>query len=69
MSGGDLTVATLNLENGRELDLLPRSLPARCPAIDILFFQEARAFDFDGQKAAVLAPRNCSRRWAWTAAS
>ena len=44
-----LTVATLNLENGRELDLLPQ-LVSQVPGIDILFFQEARAFDFDGQK-------------------
>jgi len=44
-----LTAATLNLESGRELDLLPR-LVSQVPGIDILFFQEARAFDFDGQK-------------------
>lgn len=46
---GTLTAATLNLENGRELDLLPR-LVSQVPGIDVLFFQEARGFDFDGQK-------------------
>jgi endonuclease/exonuclease/phosphatase family metal-dependent hydrolase len=44
-----LTIATLNLENGRELDLLPR-LVSQVPGIDVLFFQEARGFDFDGQQ-------------------
>jgi hypothetical protein len=33
-----LTIATLNLENGRELDLLPR-LVSQVPGIDVLFFQ------------------------------
>jgi len=44
----NLTVATMNLEDGRELGLLP-DLPSQVPDIDILLFQEARAFDFDGQ--------------------
>lgn len=45
----NLTFATLNLEDGRELDLLP-DLLNQVPDIDILLFQEARSFDFDGQK-------------------
>jgi hypothetical protein len=44
-----LTVATLNLEDGRELELLPE-LARQVPDIDILLFQEARAFDFAGQE-------------------
>lgn len=48
MSGAELTVATLNLEDGRELELLP-DLVGQVADIDILLFQEARSFDFDGQ--------------------
>jgi hypothetical protein len=46
---GKLTAATLNLENGRELDLVPQ-LVSQVPGIDVLFLQEARGFDFDGQQ-------------------
>jgi hypothetical protein len=44
-----LTVATLNLEDGRELKLLPE-LVSQVPDIDVLLLQEARAFDFAGQE-------------------
>jgi endonuclease/exonuclease/phosphatase family metal-dependent hydrolase len=43
-----LTIGTLNLEDGRELDLLP-DLVSQVPGIDILLFQEARSFDSEGQ--------------------
>ena len=49
MSRAELTVATLNLENGQRTDLLP-DLAAQVAGIDVLLFQEARAFDFDGQR-------------------
>lgn len=49
MSGTQLTVATLNLEDGRELDLLP-GLVGQVPDTDILLFQEARSFDSGGQE-------------------
>lgn len=49
MSGGELTVATLNLENGQRTGLLP-DLAAQVAGIDVLLLQEARAFDFDGQR-------------------
>lgn len=49
MSGGELTVATLNLQDGRELGLLP-DLAGQVTDIDVLYLQEARAFDFDGQQ-------------------
>ena len=49
VSEAELTVATLNLENGRELELLP-DLAGQVPDMDILLFQEARAFDFEGQE-------------------
>lgn len=45
----ELTLASLNLEDARELDLLP-GLVAQVPDIDILLFQEARAFDGNGQE-------------------
>jgi endonuclease/exonuclease/phosphatase family metal-dependent hydrolase len=45
----NLTFATLNLEDGRGLELLP-DLVSRLPDIDFLLFQEARSFDFDGQE-------------------
>lgn len=48
MSEGELTIASLNLEDGRELDLLP-GLVGQVPDIDILLFQEARSFEFGGQ--------------------
>jgi endonuclease/exonuclease/phosphatase family metal-dependent hydrolase len=49
VSGAELTVATLNLENGRELELLPR-LVSQVTGIDILLLQEARGFDLNGQE-------------------
>lgn len=48
MSESELTIASLNLEDGRELDLLP-DVVSQVPNIDILLFQEARSFDFGGQ--------------------
>lgn len=49
MSGHELTVATLNLEDGQELDLLPQ-LVGQVPDLDVLLFQEGRAFDAVGQR-------------------
>lgn len=49
MSGGDLTVVTLNLEEARELHLLPQ-LAGQVEEIDVLLFQEGRGFDAAGQR-------------------
>ena len=48
VDGSMLTVATLNLEAGRELGLVPE-LVSQAGDVDILLFQEGRAFNFDGQ--------------------
>jgi endonuclease/exonuclease/phosphatase family metal-dependent hydrolase len=60
-----LTVATLNLQDGRELGLLPL-LVSQVAGIDILLLEEARAFDFDGQRLrfraeGLLAPLGLDR--------
>jgi endonuclease/exonuclease/phosphatase family metal-dependent hydrolase len=54
VSGVVLTVATLNLEDGRELHLLP-DLARQVADLDILLFQEAKGFTFSGQRLRFLA--------------
>lgn len=44
-----LTIATLNLEGGAALEQLP-ALVGQVPGIDILLFQEGRAYDCGGQE-------------------
>lgn len=50
MSASELTVATLNLEDGRELDLLPHLVGQVVDDVDVLLFQEGRAYDASGQR-------------------
>lgn len=65
VSGLVFTIATLNLEDGSELELLP-DLVGQAGDVDVLLFQEARAFNFDGQERRfraeeVLAPLGLDR--------
>lgn len=45
----ELWIATLNLENGERIDLLPE-LVAKVPGLDLLMLQEGRGWDCLGQK-------------------
>lgn len=45
----DLTVATLNLQDGERVDMLP-GLLASFPRVDVLALQEGREWDADGQR-------------------
>ena len=45
----ELGIATLNLENGERIDLLPE-LVAQVPGLDVLMLQEGRGWDCRGQK-------------------
>jgi len=56
VSGAELTVATLNLENGRELELLPR-LVSQVTDTGILLLQEARGFGLNGQELRRTGPK------------
>jgi endonuclease/exonuclease/phosphatase family metal-dependent hydrolase len=61
----ELTVATLNLENGERLDLLP-GLVAGVPQLDALLLQEGREWDCRGQERrfraeGMLAPMGLDR--------
>ncbi|OLT36347.1 hypothetical protein BJF79_31205 [Actinomadura sp. CNU-125] len=49
MSDQMLTVATLNLQDGRELQALPELLAQIDTPVDLLFFQEGKRYDADGQ--------------------
>ena len=44
-----LTVATLNLQDGKRLDLVPSLLDQTDRSLDILSFQEGKGWDHDGQ--------------------
>jgi hypothetical protein len=45
----ELTIATLNLENGKRLDLLP-DLVAQVPRVDLLMLKEGKGWDAEGQR-------------------
>jgi endonuclease/exonuclease/phosphatase family metal-dependent hydrolase len=49
MTMHELGIATLNLENGERIDLLPE-LVAQVPGLDVLMLQEGRGWDCLGQK-------------------
>lgn len=51
-----LTVATLNLEDGASIDLLP-DLAAQAGQIDLLLFQEGKNWHRDGQRTRFRAER------------
>jgi len=61
----ELGIATLNLENGERIDLLPE-LVAQVPGLDVLMLQEGRGWDCLGQKRrfqaeSLLAPMGLDR--------
>ena len=61
----ELAIATLNLENGEHIDLLP-DLVAGIPQLDVLLLQEGREWDRQGQKRrfqaeSMLAPLGLDR--------
>jgi endonuclease/exonuclease/phosphatase family metal-dependent hydrolase len=65
MTGHELAIATLNLENGERIDLLP-DLVAEAPRLDVLLLQEGREWDRRGQKRrfqaeSMLAPSGLDR--------
>lgn len=65
MTAHELAIATLNLENGEHVDLLP-DLVAEVPQLDLLLLQEGREWDRCGQKRrfqaeSLLAPRGLDR--------
>jgi endonuclease/exonuclease/phosphatase family metal-dependent hydrolase len=49
MTNRELTIATLNLENGKRLDLLP-DLVTQAPRLDLLMLQEGKGWDAEGQR-------------------
>src|SRR5579859_228570 len=65
MTAHELVIATLNLENGERVDLLP-DLVAEAPRLDVLLLQEGREWDRRGQKRrfqaeSLLAPLGLDR--------
>lgn len=65
MTTDELAIATLNLENGERIDLLPE-LVAEAPGLDVLVLQEGREWDRRGQKRrfeaeSMLAPLGLDR--------
>lgn len=65
MTTHELAIATLNLENGERIDLLPE-LVAGVPRLDVLLLQEGREWDRRGQKLrfraeSMLAPLGLDR--------
>ena len=65
MTTRELAIATLNLENGEHIDLLP-DLVAEVPQLDVLLLQEGREWDRQGQKRrfqaeSMLAPLGLDR--------
>lgn len=65
MTTHELAIATLNLENGAHIDLLP-DLMAEVPQLDVLLLQEGREWDCRGQKRrfqaeSMLAPMGLDR--------
>lgn len=65
MTTHELAIATLNLENGERIDLLPE-LVAEAPRLDVLLLQEGREWDRRGQKhrfraESLLAPPGAPR--------
>jgi endonuclease/exonuclease/phosphatase family metal-dependent hydrolase len=65
MTAHELAIATLNLENGERIDLLP-DLVAEAPRLDVLLLQEGREWDRRGQKRrfqaeSLLAPLGLDR--------
>lgn len=65
MTARELAIATLNLENGEHIDLLP-DLVAAAPQLDVLLLQEGREWDRQGQKRrfqaeSMLAPLGLDR--------
>jgi hypothetical protein len=65
MTAHELAIATLNLENGERIDLLPE-LVAEVPGLDALLLQEGRGWDSHGQKRrfqaeSLLAPLGLDR--------
>lgn len=65
MTTHELAIATLNLENGEHIGLLP-DLVAEVPQLDVLLLQEGREWDCRGQKRrfqaeSLLAPMGLDR--------
>lgn len=65
MTAHEVAIATLNLEDGERIDLLPE-LVAEAPRLDVLLLQEGREWDRHGQKRrfqaeSLLAPLGLDR--------
>jgi endonuclease/exonuclease/phosphatase family metal-dependent hydrolase len=65
MTAHELAIATLNLEDGEHIDLLP-DLVAEVPRLDVLLLQEGRGWDRRGQRRrfqaeSMLAPLGLDR--------